>query len=149
MPEVAFDRLVKDLVVADGCLQERVPIHQPFAAINQALAEEAEEGLADGAGAAFVERETSTGPVARAAHLFELIEDSLLVNLFPLPDSRDEPFAPQVVPRFALFFPQPFFDDGLSGDSRVIRPWHPERVVALHPVHADLNILQRVIEGVP
>ena len=38
MPEVAVHGFVKHFVVADGRLQERVPIHQPLAAIDQAVA---------------------------------------------------------------------------------------------------------------
>ena len=47
VPEMPLHRLVKHLVVADGGLQERVPVHQPLAAIDLALLEEREERLAD------------------------------------------------------------------------------------------------------
>src|SRR5205814_9945000 len=94
----------KDLVVADGGLQEGVPVNQPLAAINQAFAEEVEKRLPHGARAAFVECKPRALPVAGAAHLLELIDDPLLVNLFPLPDALDKPFTAQIVPRFAFFF---------------------------------------------
>src|SRR5438045_3374335 len=73
VPKLPFDGFLEDLIVADGGLQEGVPVHQPFAAVDEAFAEEIEKRLADGAGAAFVERESGAGPVARAAHLFELV----------------------------------------------------------------------------
>ncbi len=47
VPEMALDRLVEDLIVADGRLEERVPIDQPLAAIDFALLEQREERLAD------------------------------------------------------------------------------------------------------
>ena len=37
MPKMPLDRLVENFVVADGCLQIRVPIHQPLAAIDFAF----------------------------------------------------------------------------------------------------------------
>ena len=57
VPEMALHRLVENLVVADGRLQERVPVDQPFAAIDLAFLEQAEERLAHRPGADLVERE--------------------------------------------------------------------------------------------
>src|SRR5437667_6915126 len=57
VPELAFDRFLKDFVVADGGLQERVPVHEPLAAVNEALAEQIKKRLPHGTRAAFVERE--------------------------------------------------------------------------------------------
>ena len=47
VPEVALHFLVEYLVVADRRLQERVPVDQPLAAIDQALAVQVEERAAD------------------------------------------------------------------------------------------------------
>ena len=46
VPEVALDRLVEHLVVAHGRLQERVPVHQPLAAVDLAVLEQVEERVA-------------------------------------------------------------------------------------------------------
>ena len=46
VPKMALYRLVEDFVVADGRLQERVPIDQPLAAIDFAFLEQGEERLA-------------------------------------------------------------------------------------------------------
>ena len=46
-----FTGFVEHLVVADGRLQERVPIHQPLAAIDFAFLEQREERLAHRPGA--------------------------------------------------------------------------------------------------
>src|SRR5689334_12320988 len=110
MPEMPFDRLVENLVIADGGLQEGVPIHQPLAAVDEAFAEQVEERLPHGAGTLLVERETRPLPVAGAAHLPELIQDSRLVLRLPLPDALDQLLTPQVVPRFTFFFSQPLLD---------------------------------------
>ena len=50
VPEVALRRFVEHLIVAHGRLQKRVPIHQPFAAVDFAVFEQAEEPLAHGPG---------------------------------------------------------------------------------------------------
>ena len=49
VPEVALYGFVKHFIIADGRLQERVPVHQPLAAVDFAVLEQAEEPLADGA----------------------------------------------------------------------------------------------------
>ena len=148
MPEVALHGFVKHLVIADGRLQERVPIHQPFAAIDFAVLEQAEEPLADGPGTLVVEREAGSLPIAATAHLSKLAEDAGLVLVLPFPDALHQPFAAQVVAGFLFFFEQPPLDDGLRGDAGVVGAGHPQRVVALHPLHANEDVLQRVVERV-
>ena len=98
VPEVSLDRFVKHLVVAHGRLQERVPVHQPLAAVDQPLLEQVEERAAHGP------RRTMSSsvnrvplPVAAAAHLLELAEDSRLVFVLPFPDALDQLLAAQVV----------------------------------------------------
>ena len=84
---MALHRLVEHLVVADGRLQEGVPIHQPLAAIDFALLEQREEGLAHGPGTDLVEREAGPLPVAATAHLLQLADDPGLIGVLPLPDA--------------------------------------------------------------
>ena len=148
VPEVSLDRLVKHFVIADGRLQERIPIDQPLAAVDFLLAEEVEEGDTHRASAHFIEREASSLPVATASHLFELSEDASFVVVFPLPNPFHEFLTSQIVPRFAFFFAESFFDDRLRCDSRVIGTGHPQCGVALHPLHANEDILQRVVQSV-
>src|SRR5437899_2706316 len=68
-PEAALDGLVVNLVVGDRGLQMGVPVDQTFAAIDETVAKEVEEELADGAGADRIEREARPLPIARAAQL--------------------------------------------------------------------------------
>ena len=53
------------------------------------------------------------------------------------------------MPRLSFFLLEPFFDHRLRGDSGVIGAGHPERVEALHPFHADQDVLQRVVQRMP
>ena len=139
---------MKHLVVADGCLEEGVPIHQPLAATDESLAEELEERRADGRPALLVEREPDAIPVAATAEIAKLAEDSLFVLLFPSPDPRYQCLAAEVVTREFLLLQKPPFDDRLGGNSRVVGAGHPERPVALHPPGPHEDVLERVVEGV-
>ena len=120
IPETARHGLVKDLVIADGCLQHRVPVHQPLAAIDQPVAEHLEERVPHRPGALRIEREAGPLPIAATAHLLELAEDPLFVVVLPLPDPGHEPFAAQLVPAELLLLQQAAFDDRLRGNARVI-----------------------------
>ena len=148
VPEVALHLLVKHLVIADGSLQEGVPVDEPLAAADEALLEEPEERLAHRPRALVVEREPHPIPVATGAHVAELPKNPLLILLLPGPDPLDELFTAEVVPGEFFFLEQTAFDDRLRGDARVVGARHPERVVALHPPRADEQILQAVVEGV-
>ena len=113
------------------------------------LLKQIEERLPDGAGADFVEREPRAAP-SRSEQPICLSWLRIRVSycFLPLPDPLDQLLAAQIVPRLAFFFAKPPLDDGLRGDARVIGAGHPEGVEALHPLHADLDVLQRVVQGV-
>ncbi len=148
VPEMALHRFVKHFVVADGRLQERVPVDQPLAAINFAVLEQLEKGLAHGPGADRIQRESRPLPVAATAHLLQLADDARFVVLLPLPDAFDEPLAAQLVPAELLFAQQPPLDDRLRGDAGMIGARHPQRLEALHPLLPDEDVLQRVVQRV-
>ena len=68
MPEVSFDDFMKDFIIADGCLQEGVPVDESFAAENQSFLEQIEERGANCLGTRLVQRKTRPRPVARTSH---------------------------------------------------------------------------------
>src|SRR5262245_3656813 len=76
-PEAAVRFLGVRLVVGHRSLQLRIPVHQPLAAEDVAVAEPVEERHAHGPATALVEREASARPVARTAQELELAEDAL------------------------------------------------------------------------
>ena len=147
VPEVARHGLVEDLVVADGRLQHGVPVHQPLAAIDQSVAEHLEERMPHRPGALRIERKAGPLPVTGAAHFLELAEDPLFVVVLPLPDAGHKPFAAELVPAEFLLLQQAAFDHGLGSDARMIGARHPEDLEALHPLLADEDVLQRVVQG--
>ena len=148
VPEVALHGFVEHFVIAHGRLQERVPIHEPLAAIDFAVLEQVEEPLAHGTRIVLVERELRAVPIATAAHLLELRQDAGLVLVLPVPNPLHQPLAAQVVPRFLFFFKQPPLDHRLRGDAGMVGARHPQRVEALHALHANEDVLQRVVERV-
>ena len=88
-------------------------------------------------------------PVARAAHRPLLLDDALLVAVLPLPDALHQGVAADVVAGLALQLQQAALDHRLGGDAGVVGAGHPQRVVALHPVPADQQVLHHVVHGVP
>ncbi len=103
VPEVAGHRFVEHFVVADGRLQEGVPVDEAFAPVDAAGAKQVEEGLSHGPCAHVVQRKTRALPVATAADLLQLAQNSRLISILPVPDPPHECLAPQIVPRLALF----------------------------------------------
>jgi hypothetical protein len=148
MPEAALDRFVINLVVSHRGLKLGIPIHQPFAAKDQPVLEQLEEGVPHRPGQPVVEGETRARPIAGAAHQLELGEDALFVLVFPFLDSFDELLAREFITRLALFGFDTFFHNRLGGDPGMIGAGQPERVVPAHAVPTDENILERIVEGV-
>ena len=132
MPEMALDGFLENFIVTHRRLEEGIPVDQSLPSIDPLLCEQIKERLPDCRRAALVERESSSLPVAAAAHPFELSEDPGFILVFPSPNSIDQLFASQVMTRFAFLLLQPAFHNGLGGDTRVISAGHPEGVVALH-----------------
>ena len=147
--ELALHRLLVELVVGDRGLQRAVPVDESIAAEDQPVAEHREERLAHGARAHGVHREARAVPVARAAHALLLRDDALLALLLPFPDALHESLAADVVARLALDLLEALLDNGLRRDAGVVGASLPQRVVALHAMPTDQQILHHVVHRVP
>ena len=79
-----------DLEVGDRGLQLAVPVDQPLVLVDQALAVEVDEHLADRLREALVEGEAVARPVGRGAEPMELAADRAAGFLLPRPDPLDE-----------------------------------------------------------
>src|SRR5207249_760252 len=120
------------LIIRDRRLQLGIPVDEAFAAIDEAVPEQVEKGLAHGAGADRIEREARALPVTRRAQLAKLAEDAFLVAFLPAPDALDQLLAAEIVARFLLGLGNQLFDRGLRGDAGMIGAGDPERVEPLH-----------------
>ena len=145
MPEVALLRLVLDLDVRDGRVARRAPVRDARALINKSFFVEADEDLADGAAAALVHREALAVPVKRRAERTQLEHDAAAELLLPVPDALEEFLTAELIAVRALLA-QRALDLRLRRDAGVIAARDPDRVVALHAVVADQDVLQRVVE---
>jgi hypothetical protein len=66
----------------------------------------------------------------------------------PLPDLLEEGLAAHLAAGGLALLGQLALDHHLRGDARMVGARLPERVEAAHPVPADQDVLQRVVEGV-
>ena len=124
------------------------PVDDAAALVDEALVVELAERLTDGLGAALVHGEAGAVPIAGDAHLLLLFHDAAAVLLLPLPDPLEELLAAQVVTGLALLDPQIFLHLDLGGDAGVVGAGHPQGGVALHPLEASEDVLQRAVQGV-
>ena len=140
-----FDILfLLDLEVRQHGLRLDVPVDQPGVPVDQPLFVEPHERLTDRPHHVGVHRELGSWPVARGAHLSELLKDPAAGLLLPLPDPLDELLAAEVVACQALPLELPL-DDHLRRNAGMVDAGDPKGVVALHP----LVPAEHVLEGGP
>jgi hypothetical protein len=131
VPHVAPDIDVLDLQVRDRRLEMRVPVHQPLAAVDEALLVHVDEDLDDGvveiavlalgrAGGAG-HGEGLARPVAGGAEALQLLADRAARLRLPRPDMGQE-FLPAEIAALDLGFGELAFDDHLRGDARMVLP---------------------------
>ncbi|OQB54517.1 MAG: hypothetical protein BWX98_02292 [Candidatus Aminicenantes bacterium ADurb.Bin147] len=148
VPEMALDFFMDDFVVRDGRLELAVPVDQAVAPIDEPVGEEPKESFPDGPGADGVHGEALPLPVAGAAHPLLLADDPGLVFVLPSPDPGHQGVAAEVMAGLSLELEEALFHDSLGRDAGMVRPRHPEGVVAGHPAPADEQVLHDVVHGV-
>ena len=148
IPEVARLVDILDLRVGERRQAVRAPVDDAAALVDQALIVELAERLAHGLGAALVHREAGAGPVTARAHLLLLLDDAVAVLFLPFPHALKELLAAEVVAGQALLGAQLLLDLNLRGDARVVGAGEPQRLIALHPLEAGQDVLQRAVQRV-
>ena len=145
--EVAVHVLVLHLQIRQGRVAAVAPVDNVVAAVDQALVVKLHKHFSYGLGEAAVHGKPLPGPVAGGAQAFELVDDGAAVFLPPFPDGFDEFLASYgMAVRAALG--QFAFHHVLGGDAGMVRPRHPEDVVAPHPPVAAEDVLQGDVQGV-
>jgi len=124
-------------------VQQRVPVDQALAAVDEALLPQAHEGLDDGVVANVVHREALARPVGGGAHGLQLLDDAAAVLVLPGPDLFEERLAAEVVTRLVLVTLQLALDDGLGGNAGVVDSGQPQRRLTAHAVGARQQVLER------
>ncbi|CWM13932.1 Uncharacterised protein [Neisseria meningitidis] len=126
--------------------KHRIPVHQAFAAINQALFIQAYEHFGYGFGAYIVHCEILARPVGRTAHTAHLLRNRAAGNFFPFPHFFQEFFTTQVMTGHVLRG-KLTLDHDLRGDARVVGAGNPGGVAAFHTVVAGQAVHNGLVEG--
>ena len=126
--------------------QYGIPVHQAFAAVNQALFIQAHEHFGHGFGAHVVHREILARPVCGTAHAAHLLRNRAAGNFFPFPHFFQEFFAAQVMTGHILRG-KLTLDHDLRGDARVVGAGNPSGVAAFHAVVAGQTVHNGLVEG--
>ncbi len=148
VPEEPAFFLVLHLEIRDGAVAAGAPIHDIIAPVDQSLTVEGDEYLSDRIRQTLVHGEPDPVPVAGGAQALELTDDKPAVLLSPLPDLVDERLPAQIVPRYA-FRRQGLFHHVLRSDTGMVGTRHPQRVVSVHPLVADHDVLQGIVQCMP
>ena len=103
------------------------------------------ENFCDSLVAALVHRKALSVPVTRRTQLLELADNAPAILFFPVPRALKE-FLPAKVMLVDAFLFQLLNDLNLRGNACMVCPRLPERIVSLHSLKADQDILHRVIQ---
>ena len=158
VPHMAVNLDILDLEVGDRGFEMRIPVHQPLAAIDEALVvkidEDADYGVVEiplfprrgirGAG----HGEGLAVPVAGTAEALELADDGAAGFPLLLPHAAGKGVAAHLAARGFAVLRHFAFGHHLGGDPGMVGARLPERIVPLHAVPACQDILQGVVEGV-
>ena len=147
MPHVTVDFNGFDFEVGYCCAEHRIPVHQSFATVDQAVFVQSYEDFGYGLGHFFVHGEILARPVNGGAHAASLLADDVARLFFPLPHFFRERFATEVMAIDALCG-ELAFDHNLRGNPRVIRARNPRSVFAAHTGVAHARIYHGLVERV-
>ena len=147
MPEMACLFLVFHFRVGNRSMADRAPVDDTVPLVNPSFFMHPHKRFGDGAVASLIHCETLAVPVAGRSELFELRHDSVAVLFPPFPALLKEAFSSKVRLGNALLL-QRINDLDFCRDGRVVRSRLPERVIALHSLEADDNILHGLVQRV-
>ena len=119
VPEVAAFRHVFHFEVGHRRLEDRVPVHQAFLPVDQAVFVQPHEDFVHGGAETLVHGKAFARPVERRAHAPELLRNLSPGVIAPFPDAIDELFASDGVAAYPLGF-ELALDDHLGGDAGVV-----------------------------
>ena len=144
-PQVTFGFDAFHFQVRYCCFQNRVPIHQALAAVNQALLKQAYEYLCDRLGQGCVHGEIFPLPIYAGTHASHLLGNFAATFVFPFPDLFHEFFAAQIMAG-NIFRGQLTFHHNLGGNACMVGARLPQGVVAAHAVIARQPVHDGLVE---
>ena len=147
MIEVTAVILVFHLRIGDRGHTGGAPVNHTVTAVDQSFLIQTKEYVLNRLGASLIQSETLTGPVAGGTQLLQLFNDASAVLGTPVPGTRKEPLAADIVFGDALFA-HSLHDLRLGGDGSVVGAGQPQSTETAHPLVAGQNVLQGVVQGV-
>ena len=135
-------------LVGESCTAARTPVNNAAPAVNELLLVQAYEHLAHRPRQAVVHSEPLAFPVTRASQALQLFQNRAPVALFPGPHACEELLASQLV-AVESFLGKTAFNHILRRDAGMIGAREPQAVLAAHPVVANQDVLQSVVQHVP
>ena len=148
VPHEAVFLFVFHFQIAHRALQHRVPVHQTFATVDQALLVQLHKGFGHRFGQLGVHGEVLAAPVHAVAHAAHLRGDGVATLFFPLPHLAHKVFAAQVVAADFLLLQLALHHD-LRGNAGVVGARNPDRVVATHAVVAGERVHDGLVKRMP
>ncbi len=138
--------LVDDFNVAEGGTRFRIPVDDPPSTVDQPLVVQRHKDMADRLVEAFIHGEALSGIIKTVAELCPLLPDRSGVLFLPLPGAVEELFTADVIARNA-FRLQAGINLCLRRNAGMIHARQIQNIIALHPLIAADDILQRIVPG--
>ena len=133
--------------ITQRCIAVYTPVGNTGTAIDQPLFIQGHKYFPNGPGTAFIQGKTDPVPVAGNTQAFQLVDDPVAVLFFPFPDPLQEFFPAQVVTGQPFILFDFFFYFNLRCQACMVVARKPDGIVPHHPVPADQDILQCIVQG--
>ncbi len=145
MPQMSRLLLILHLRIGNGSIADRAPVDNLCPFIDPAFFMHLAEHFGHGLITALIHCKALSVPVTGGTHFFKLFDNPAAVLSSPVPGTLKKLLPAQIMFINPLFF-QGLYNFYFRGNAGMVRPRLPERVVALHPLITDQNILHRIIE---
>ena len=129
-------------------MQNRIPVDQSLAPVDQSLLMQSDKDFPHRAGQIVIHREAFAAPVQRGTHTAQLLRYRAAGFLLPLPYPLNEGLAAKVMPGFPNSV-ELSFDHHLGCNPGMIGSGLPQGFAAGHPVISDQGIHNGVLKGMP
>ena len=148
MPEMSCLLCVFNFSVRNGGITYRAPVDNTASLVDPAFFVHFTEHFGYGFITALIHSKAFSVPVTGGTELFQLADDPSAILLLPLPGPLKKAFPPKIF-LTDTFFLQLLYDLDLCRNAGMVCSGLPERIVALHPLKTDQNILHRIIKRMP
>ena len=147
VPEKSILLLMLHFRIGDGSLTYRTPVYNAASLVDPTFFIQLDKYVLNGFGTALIHGKALALPVRGRSQLPELLYDASAVLFSPLPALLQELFPGQIRLVDSLLL-EGFNNLNLRGDGGVVRSRLPQRIVALHSLKANQDILHGVIQSV-